>query len=280
MEHKYLSDGRKVVLCDQVNSTEWIVREIFVTDEGEEIASGKQFIADNLHDRPVKTYKQSEAERHDKKIREHKKEIARLVNEIRDLKNKRAATSDVTRWLSEINSTLNSSHFETLIKLLEGKIKWVVQVSPYYCEWQLPVSLEDALASIDTFGSRSRYQGLKLLSLFGRSGTNLQYRVNMYSDGSGSYSTIELFETYDQAVMFLLDDLEQRIDKMPLNDVYRLIDSVLWPFVNEQMKEKVNARLVRERVALYRELDADVDERSRKVTAAVAKINKAQENIA
>jgi hypothetical protein len=37
MEIKYLSDGRKVVVVGQLNQTETIVQEVFVTEAGDEL---------------------------------------------------------------------------------------------------------------------------------------------------------------------------------------------------------------------------------------------------
>jgi len=57
---KYLSDGRKVIVIGDLNDSEKIVQEIFVTEGGAEIPSGKNFTATNLHDTPVLSWKEKE----------------------------------------------------------------------------------------------------------------------------------------------------------------------------------------------------------------------------
>ena len=57
--HKYMSDGRKVVVIGQLNTVESIVQEIFVTEQGDEIPSGERFTTKDLHDTPEQNYEKS-----------------------------------------------------------------------------------------------------------------------------------------------------------------------------------------------------------------------------
>ncbi|VGD33408.1 Uncharacterised protein [Klebsiella pneumoniae] len=56
MEIKYLSDGRKVVVVGQLNQTETIVQEVFVTEAGDELPGGERFVTKSLHDVPVESW--------------------------------------------------------------------------------------------------------------------------------------------------------------------------------------------------------------------------------
>lgn len=58
-------------------------------------------------------------------------------------------------------------------------------------------TLEEFLTYRNAYG---REEGLKLLSLFGGSNGNLQWRVNHYSDGSGSYTDAEPATSFDEAL--------------------------------------------------------------------------------
>lgn len=55
---KYTTDGRKVVIIGDLNQTEKIVQEIFVTEDGAEIPSGERFVVKSLLDTPAKSWKE------------------------------------------------------------------------------------------------------------------------------------------------------------------------------------------------------------------------------
>lgn len=57
---KYTTDGRKVVVIGDLNQTEKIVQEIFVTKDGDEIPSGERFVVKSLLDAPAKSWKEQE----------------------------------------------------------------------------------------------------------------------------------------------------------------------------------------------------------------------------
>lgn len=48
-EIKYTTCGKKVVVIGDLNQTEKIVQEIFVTNDGAEIPSGERFVYESLY---------------------------------------------------------------------------------------------------------------------------------------------------------------------------------------------------------------------------------------
>lgn len=57
---KYTTDGKKVVVIGDLNQTDKIVQEIFVTEQGDEIPQGERFVVKNLLDSPAKSWVESE----------------------------------------------------------------------------------------------------------------------------------------------------------------------------------------------------------------------------
>ena len=57
-EIKYTTDGKKVVVIGDLNQTEKIVQEIFVTEDGCEIPSGERFVVKSLLDKPSISWKE------------------------------------------------------------------------------------------------------------------------------------------------------------------------------------------------------------------------------
>ena len=85
MECKFLSDGRKVAVIGSVNSKQFIVQEIFITESGDEIPTGESFVTGSLHDEPVKSYL-------DKKVEEQELRLKQL----KDLVDKKKKEADLT----------------------------------------------------------------------------------------------------------------------------------------------------------------------------------------
>lgn len=54
-EFKYTTQGKKVRIMGKLNSTEYIVQEVFVDDKGNEIHAGENFVTKNLLDAPAKS---------------------------------------------------------------------------------------------------------------------------------------------------------------------------------------------------------------------------------
>ena len=63
---KYTTDGKKVVVIGDLNQTEKIVQEIFVTKDGDEVPSGERFVVKSLLDEPAKSWKEIKLEQIEK----------------------------------------------------------------------------------------------------------------------------------------------------------------------------------------------------------------------
>jgi len=172
---KYLSDGRKVIVIGDLNDSEKIVQEIFVTEGGAEIPSGKNFTATNLHDTPVLSWK----EKRIKKVDEiYTRQVKEREEEMRKLRKTHASIVSVFRekmkYMNNVCEKLDPSVFDLLTDYIAGEIKYIV-ISQY----------DPEIISMDTF-NEAYEGGLRLISFFGRDDGTFTYAIGDYSDYSGS----------------------------------------------------------------------------------------------
>lgn len=106
---------------------------------------------------------------------------------------------DLAQKKAEIEATLTKSKqlepLKRVIDILEGRLGWCVVGDDYNCEVR---PLADATKTTE----RHSIEKARLLSLMGASGGDLGWRINSYSDGSGSYQAIHFFETEEEARAF------------------------------------------------------------------------------
>jgi len=79
---KYTTDGKKVVIIGDLNQTDKIVQEIFVTENGDEIPQGERFVVKSLLDEPAKSWKETRLEELEAR---YEKEIADWERQIRNM---------------------------------------------------------------------------------------------------------------------------------------------------------------------------------------------------
>lgn len=125
-----------------------------------------------------------------------------------DLANLRADEKDLRDRLSALRRTLleeTAASRETMERLkatkglerlddfIAGRITHVVMKS--YSE----IAIHTFADAFDVTNDYGRKEGLKLLSLFGRSNGDLQWRLSPYSDGSGTYTDVYPFCSLEEA---------------------------------------------------------------------------------
>lgn len=198
-EIKYTSDGKKVVVLGSLDESQQIVQEIFVTENGDEIPQGKNFIVSGVYDEPVKSYREVQLQKIEKNYQQRKEEIERHLRDLEArYKIKREGLSDLIACLSDLSKNYNREHLNMLCMFLEGKINFVV----YKTYNKVYVSrLIDSIVDKD---------GTKLLTLLGNSKGELEFRISQYSDGSGNWDKREcnFFNTKEEAQSFAKDMLK------------------------------------------------------------------------
>ena len=208
---KYTSDGKKVKEVGKLNKDQYIVQEIFVTESGDEIPSGENFVVDSLHDKPVISWKENKLkeieERYDKQVKHYDKMIDNL-NKRMELAQEKAR--EKIKCLSAFSKNANNEQLKTLEDYIAGKIKYFVKYCSYSPEIiHLPDNNIEYDCDTYSFG-RTRINSMKLVSLFGGSDGRLDFRINTYKDGSGSWYECSYHKSYNGA----LKALQKYFDKL------------------------------------------------------------------
>lgn len=211
MEYKYLSDGRKVVVIGQLNNVESIVQEVFITKGGDQVPSGEKFTTKSLHDEPVKSYKEKEIDRLEEVKVSIKSQIKRMETERDDVSLKLKGLREFFKQSRLLSENLDPEKLDTLAGFMSGTIKYIV-----YKGYGMPtlVDFMNDVIVIDNWCGNRSFQGIKLINILGKSDGDLEYRINRYSDGSGSTSISAFpFNTKEEAVKKIIELVEAEIEK-------------------------------------------------------------------
>lgn len=214
---KYTEDGKKVAVVGKINNTQWIVQEIYVSGDNE-FPAGESFVVTSLLDSPAETY-------HSRREKDLKEEIKKLENKADEIRKDLKIMSIKERSAKHINMILNEydsidiEQLDTFLSFISGNITHIV--SENYRGFEI-VSFLDALKKEDSWGSNVRYEGLKLLSLFGCSekgkryddkGFSLNWRINHYRDGSGGWTNVFPAKSYEEALEIVATKLKIKMEE-------------------------------------------------------------------
>ena len=209
--HKYMSDGRKVVVIGQLNTVESIVQEIFVTEQGDEIPSGERFTTKDLHDKPVISYKKKEEIKLEETLAKLKQNKDTLYNEIEKMKEQRKANAALLKASNSHIKTLfdDEQTFDLFADVVAGNIAYATQDCNFdYLSDIIP--FEKAVSRDRTDYYNSSFEEIKLLSLFGNADGDLSYRLYDYRDGSGSSRKFKFFRNKQEVIKYLEEYMEKK----------------------------------------------------------------------
>ncbi|WBV60265.1 hypothetical protein PFY12_14650 [Chryseobacterium camelliae] len=214
-EIKYTTDGKKVIVVGNLNSQEKIVQEIFMVN-GNEIPSGENFVVKSLHDAPAISWKESKLKELESRYEKDKKYWDfKIENLNRDKRIVYDSLSARVKWLRNIAKEPREAELKKVINqiadFLSDSEKWVFVRD--YTAWHLQQFNENGVNSLfdryeSSYGSK-RFDSMRLLSLFGRSDGSLVFRINDYSDGSGSDKDVVFFKSKEEALTFIQQEFEQ-----------------------------------------------------------------------
>lgn len=247
MDVKYLSDGRKVAVVGKLNNQETIVQEIFYTESGDEVPSGERFVVKSLHDEPVISYQEKREKEIQANVENWKRKLNKIHNDVQIAEAELKGMHELVRQANRLLDNVGAYDFDLLIKFISGSIEWVV-IDAYRVE--APVKFKDAMIYHDSYnGDKRKFEGIKLLSVFGRTNGDIEFNIYRYSDGSGSETEIHPFETYEQAVEYIK---QSQITKIRESKHYSESDykkcmelGIIFPddcveIVKAQIKERIN----------------------------------------
>lgn len=200
METKFLSDGRKVVIVGQLNNQETIVQEVFVTAAGDELPGGERFVVKSLHDVPVESYLSKEKARQEAALAKAKAAIESVNREIADTRNKLSLYRDILKQVKSFADHIEEQDLSHFVNVMTGQLNYAVRD-----DYRIPTieKFSEYMSVIDNSYGNKSYQGLKMMSVLGNSDGRIELRVNRWGDGSGSYSDVTFFKTYEEARDFV-----------------------------------------------------------------------------
>jgi hypothetical protein len=243
MSYKYLSNGKKVAVIGKLNNQETIVQEIFVDDKGNEIPSGENFVVKSLHDTPVMSWEEKNKKSIEESIKNLKLEQEKYEKKIREKRQRLEAVSDMVRSSEKMIKSLPEQELKLFSMFITGTIRYLVIDKYNYIT--KPVEMEENIISWDNYYGDRKYDGIKLLSVLGKSNGNLEYRINQYSDGSGSSEKVHPFSNYSDAVNFIKSKAEGLIEENRLGEKeYQICKELDINFTEEQEKKYKNYRLL------------------------------------
>lgn len=188
MSHKFTADGKKVVVVGALNAKETIVQEIFVND-GTEFPAAEHFVVKTLLDAPAETYKAKEEKRVMESIKGLEAERDRLSTEIKGFRFKCQSAAAKVKWIDGIREPEVKKVVNHIKSVLCGEYTHIVfddYRGPKIAEWDA-----ELFSMHEGYGENRRFDGIRLVSLFGvwNGRLELDWCVHSYSDGSGSGRT-------------------------------------------------------------------------------------------
>ncbi|MBF84577.1 MAG: hypothetical protein CL489_08895 [Acidobacteria bacterium] len=236
METKFTKDGRKVAVVGQLNKTEYIVQEIFVTDDGDEIPQGERFTASSLLDKPLLSYKAKEEQRVLKSLEELKATYDKKEKQLRDLEQRRKGAAE---WMKQIDlsiKNLPNFDYDFFCDFVCGNFKYAIHVdykgnpSKYSRRGFIHDDMVDVFLRFErnSWSGIDQFDMVRLLSVVGKSDGKLDYRINQYSDGSGSCNNeYVFFKTREEMESWVLEYIDKVYQEDELEEKhFDLMDEV------------------------------------------------------
>jgi len=218
---KYTSDGKKVMVVDNLNSDQSVVCEIFIDESGSEVIGGHKFVEKNLFDAPVQSWKHRKIKEQDELIEKQKHEIARYRGELDSIaqeKKKQSMMLQANLNVLQQTADLTTDDVSFISDVITGNVKYAVRVGSD-CT---PKLFDEVVYRTD-----KSFEGLKLISFFGFRSTdysewgtpqaNFRFNISAYADGSGGGGSEWVFFADDENLKkFIMNRLIDAYDKNSL----------------------------------------------------------------
>lgn len=253
METKYTKDGKKVVVIGKLNDQQTIVQEIFIVN-GCEVPGGENFVVKGLLDNPGVSWKEKKIadieKNYDVKITEYERKMKKLREK------ERVYMEGLNNKILQMSSFIDNASaeaFNMVSDLMLGKYKYYIN-SKYEPDIN-DFTIEDSARDDDVW-SYVKNEGIKLISLFGKSDGDLHFRINKYRDGSGGWDYLYLFKTLEEAKIKCFELIDE--DKYLTETDIEIMDK--WGITPNP--EKLEAYWNKKRDAVEKEIDrleADIE---------------------
>lgn len=264
METKFTPDGKKVVVCGKINSTEYIVQEVYVTESGDEIPSGENFTAKTLLDEPAMTYKQKEEIKTHNNLERLKKEWDDQRKNNRLIMEEAKAVAALLKRNNFLVEKLPNFDWGSFCDAITGNVKYAIRTT----HGLSITSFEEEIFSWDNYYGERRFDGLKALSLISVGSyrdASPEFCVSSYSDGSGSNKHIAYIKTDEELKTFIEDYLDKQFkeDILTLKDIK---EASKYVDVKYNMKQQV---LNKEKKRLLDSYDKSINDQKERLESSL-----------
>lgn len=193
METKFTKDGRKVAVVGKLNKTQYIVQEIFVTENGDEFPQGENFTVDSVFDEKVESHKDREIKTLNDNIEKAKKSLDSINHEIKQFEQRRTAAAEIMKQIDCTIKELPNFDFDFFCDFACGNFKYAISLDNRGRMVNKGSHYEDPIDVFARFERNSwnnvdKFDMVRLVSLLGKSNGNLEYGISRWSDG-GDFST-------------------------------------------------------------------------------------------
>lgn len=198
MTHKFTPDGRKVAIIGALNAKETIVQEIFVAD-GTEFPAGEHFVVKTLLDAPAETYKTKKERETEESIKRLEKERDSLHDKIKSFRFRASAAAAKIKWVEGITEPEVAMVVDNIKAMICGEYTHVVILGHSRIEIE---EWDEKIFTLCDDYNKDRFRNLRMVSLFGNwnGRLDLGWKVNSYSDGSGSSATFFPCRSFTEAI--------------------------------------------------------------------------------
>lgn len=221
---KYTPSGKKVRIVGKLNTTDFIVQEIYVDDAGNELPAGENFIEKSLLDIPAKTYQQRQNDILCEKHAKLEADIEALHIKHTKQKERLKAISEHAKQADCVLKNLEGFDFNKFCDVFTGQVKYAVENNSTI------ISFEDAVYKFESRFSDSRFDSIRLITLLGQSQGQLDYKVSYYSDGSGGGHNYKFTNTIEEAAQIVFDTIDRKIENH--NDISYCIKDLIKHNIN------------------------------------------------
>lgn len=218
METKFTPDGKKVAVCGKINSTEYIVQEVYVTESGDEIPSGENFTAKVLLDEPALSWKDKELAKVERNLQAAKDYYDSQVKKNRQLEQEAKAVSELLKRNNFLKDKLPEFDWDHFCDAVTGNVKYLVRAN-YTLE--ITSFEEEHYRYENNYGDRV-FDGIRALSVIATgSNYSTKYHLHTYQDSSGGVNEVFYIKDDEELYRVVMNYLDKRFneDKLSLNDI-------------------------------------------------------------
>ena len=241
MQTKYTNDGKKVAIVGKLNADQTIVQEIFITESGQEIPSGENFVVTSLHDQPVKkwsTYYENECKKMEKL---YESQLKSIENNYRSARKKAEYLYESAKTIQALSNGFDKA-MQQVANLFDPKNEWFVY-KKYGDLYVVPYA--------EYIASESLW-----ISIWNSSNKGV---VVYLKNGSDNMDEFSLFETKEQALDFWVEKISEK-DHLSHRDV-TFIEKTPEIKINQKIAEMVKAHhdgIKRKKIEAIQRLESEL----------------------